>query len=159
MTRLKWITPVLSIVLVLVALLYLRDPPWLAGVTSGLRHWETDDYGVRYRWTTGHAWFFVPSSSEIVTFRMRAPKEDPRDWPITATITIDDRPADAIKVSEEDWSVVRLRLPARGGRRLRRIDIKLDRVRSGNRGVQLQIDGMPLARLSPSGEGKLAQHR
>ena len=132
---------VTTVALVVAAFAYLRDPPWLVRVTSGLGDWETDRAGTRYRWTTGRASFFVPSSAEFVTFRLRAPKDDPRDWPITATITIDDRPADVIKVNEDKWSPVRLRLPARAGRRARRIDIKVDRVRSQNRGVQLQIDG------------------
>jgi hypothetical protein len=137
----RWWTPVIVAALLVAALAYLRDPPWLAQVTSGMGNWQTDSDGTRYRWTTGHASFFVPSATEFVSFRMRAPKQDPRDWPITATITIDDRRADIIKVNDEYWSVVRLRLPQRGGRKLRRIDVKLDRVRSENRGVQLQIDG------------------
>ena len=132
---------VTTVALVVAALAYLRDPPWLVRVTSGLGKWETDRDGARYRWTTGHASFFVPSSAEFVTFRLRAPKDDPRDWPITATISIDDRPADVIKVNEDEWSPVRLRLPPRAGRSARRIDIKVDRVRSDNRGVQLQIEG------------------
>lgn len=134
---------VTTLAIVVAALAYLRDPPWLMKVTSGLSNWETDRDGTRYRWTTGHASFFVPSSAEFVTFRLRAPKDDPTDWPITATITIDDRPADVIKVNEDEWSPVRLRLAARAGRSARRIDIKVDRVRSHNRGVQLQIDGRP----------------
>jgi hypothetical protein len=141
MTRRRWTAVLVATLLILAALAYLRDPPWLIRVTSGMGRWETDRDGTRYRWTSGHASFFAASSTEWVTFRMRAPKSDPRDWPITATITVDDRPADVIKVNEEEWSVVRLRLPSRGGRKLRRIDVKLDRLRSENRGVQLQIDG------------------
>ena len=139
MTRRTW-TIIAAVALVLAALAYLRDPPWLLNITSGLTRWETDPDGTRYRWTTGHASFFVPSSAEVVTFRLRAPKEDPRDWPITATISIDDRPADVIKVNEEDWTPVRLRMPSRAERNARRIDITLDRVRSQNRGVQLQVE-------------------
>ena len=138
MTQRRWTAVPIGVLLLVAALAYLRDPPWLVHVTSGLADWQTDRDGTRYRWTTGHASFFVPTSAELVTFRMRAPKEDPRDWPITATISIDDRPADVVRVDEEDWSVVRLRLPSGGGRRVRRIDVRLDRVRSGNRGVQLQ---------------------
>ena len=141
MTRRKWTSVIVGAMLLLAALAYLRDPPWLIHVTSGLGHWETARDGSRYRWTSGHASFFVPSSADVVTLRMRAPKRDPGEWPITATVTIDDRPADALKVNDEHWSVVRLRLPSRGGRKVRRIDVKLDRLRSENRGVQLQIDG------------------
>lgn len=43
----------------LIALLAsLRDPPWLAGLESGFRGWETGADGTRYRWTSGHASFF-----------------------------------------------------------------------------------------------------
>lgn len=137
MGRRAWITCV-GACLLIAALAYLRDPPWLVRVTSGLSAWQSDRDGTRYRWTRGRSSFFVPSADEFVTFRLRAPKMDPRDWPITATITIDDRPADVVKVREDDWSMVRLRLPPRGGRKFRRIDIKLDRLRSEGRGVQLK---------------------
>lgn len=140
MRRRAWTLLGAAALVLIAALAYLRDPPWLVRVTSGLTDWETDRAGTRYRWTRGRGSFFVPASDEFVTFRIRAPKEDPRDRPVTATVTIDDRPADVIKVSEEDWRLVRLRLPSPAGRKVRRIDIKLDRVRSGNRGVQLQLE-------------------
>ena len=140
MTRRSWMTIAAVALLLVATLAYLRDPPWLVQVTSGLGAEEADRDGTRFRWTRGRASFFVPASDEFVTFRVRAPKEDPRDWPVTATVTIDDRPADVVKVSEEDWSLVRLRLPRSAGRKVRRIDIKLDRVRSGHRGVQLRLE-------------------
>lgn len=139
LSRRVWTSAAAVAFLLVVALAYLRDPPWLVRVTSGLGAWETEGDGLRYRWTTGRASIFVPASDEFVTFRLRAPKEDPRDWPITATITIDDRPADVVKVSEEEWSVVRLRPRTRTNRKVRRIDIQLDRVRAWHRGVQLQL--------------------
>lgn len=141
MTKRHWTSVTVAAMLLVAALAYLRDPPWLIRVTSGLGEWQTDSDGTPYRWTAGHASFFVPSSAEFVTLRLRAPKDDPRDWPVTATISIDDRPADAVKVDAEAWSALRLRLPPPGERSLRRIDVKVDRVRSGNRGVQIQIDG------------------
>lgn len=136
----RWTLIAVAVAVAVAALACLRDPPWLVHVTSGLTAWETDRDGVRYRWTRGRGSFFVPADAESTTLRLRAPREDPRDWPITATITIDDRPADRLEVDEEMWTTVRLRLPPRGTRRWRRIDIKVDRVRSGNRGVQLQVD-------------------
>ena len=140
MTR-RLSTSLALVATLIVGLAYLRDPPWLVHVTSGLTDWQTDQNGDRFRWTRGRASFFVAADAELVTLRLRAPRDDPRDWPITATITIDDRPAHSIKVDEEEWSTVRLRLPPPGARRLRRIDIKLDRVRAGSRGVQLQVEG------------------
>ena len=47
---------------------YLRDPPWLGQITSGLRTWETDRrHGERFRWTTGRASFFVPREARVMT--------------------------------------------------------------------------------------------
>jgi hypothetical protein len=93
------------------ALAYLRDPPWLLATASGLRGWGTDRDGTRYRWTGGHASFFVPA--------------------------IDDRPADRVVLADDSWRRLVVRLPPQGTRRVRRIDILLDRTRDGNRGVQL----------------------
>ncbi|HJR60043.1 MAG TPA: hypothetical protein VJ813_11610 [Vicinamibacterales bacterium] len=125
-------------VILLTALGYLRDPPWLSNVTSGLSAWETDEAGVPYRWTRGHASFFVPADRRAVVLTMRSDKDAPTDWPITATLTIDDRPAEIITFRDEGWHDVRLRLPPRGNRDVRRIDVKLDRVRSRQRGIQLR---------------------
>ncbi len=46
------------------ALAYLRDPPWLDHMESGFRRWETAADGTRYRWTAGHASFFVPAEPQ-----------------------------------------------------------------------------------------------
>jgi hypothetical protein len=124
--------------ILLPALAYLHDPPWLSTVTSGLSAWETDEGGMRYRWTGGHASFFVPADRRAIVLTMRSDKDAPSDWPITATITIDDRPAEIVTFRDEDWHDIRLRLPPRGRRDFRRIDVKLDRVRSRQRGIQLR---------------------
>jgi hypothetical protein len=119
------------------SLAYLRDPVWLVNQTSGLRRWETDRDGTRFRWTSGHASFFVPSTWTIVELPLRASFDSPADWPIVATITIDDRPADRITFTDASWRRAVLRLPPGGARKVRRIDIRLDRTREDNRGLQL----------------------
>lgn len=131
---------VIAAILAVVALLgYLRDPPWLINVTSGFsRRWETDEEGTRYRWTRGHASFFVPADARSVVLPMRSVKDTPTDWPITATITIDGRPAQVITFDDESWRPLLLRLPRPGSRNTRRIDVTLNRVRSGQRGLQVQ---------------------
>lgn len=126
-----------AIALVGAALAYLRDPPWLLATTSGLRGWETDRDGARFRWTSGHASFFVPADWSAVELPLRATFDSPTDWPIVATVTIDDRPADRVVLSDDTWRRVVIRLPPRGTRRVRRMNIRLDRTRDGNRGVQL----------------------
>jgi hypothetical protein len=62
---------------------------------------------------------------------------DGSEWPITAVITVDDRPADRITLRDPSWHRSIVRLPVRGTRRARRIDILLDRTRAGNLGVQV----------------------
>ena len=123
---------------VVAALAYLRDPPWAAGMTTGLAEWRTDDQGVRFRWAGSHASFFVPSGAAEVTIPLRAPFDSPNDWSITATISIDGRPADRITFEAPSaWRRLTLRLPPPGGRRHRRINIRLDRTRAGNHGVMV----------------------
>jgi hypothetical protein len=128
---------VLAAAIVVAALWYLRDPSWLASYSSGFHPWETTADGRSYRWTKGHASFFVPSDAQRITLPLRSINDTPQDWPITATITIDDRVADRMTFRDETWHELSIRLPGRGNRRMRRIDITVDRVRSRLRGVQL----------------------
>lgn len=129
---------VIAVVVLGASLAYLRDPPWLIDMTSGLSEWKADGNGVRYRWTSGHASFFVPSGARYVVLRMRSIKDTPADWPITAAIAIDDRPAQQLTFDDEAWHALKLVLPSRGNRNVRRIDIKLSRLRANQRGLQLQ---------------------
>ena len=129
-----------NIAIVLVAagvcasLAYLRDPPWLLSVTSGMRPWESDVDGRRVRWMGGHASLFVPSDARSVTIPLRT-TFGPGDPPVTATISIDDRAVDRIVLEDAEWHSSRVRLPPRGTRRVRRIDIRVDHTRDDNRGA------------------------
>jgi hypothetical protein len=115
---------------------YLRDPAWLAGVESGFREWETSADGVRYRWTAGHASFFVPASASAIVIPARTTFA-PGEPPVNVSIAIDDRAADALVLTDDGWQVRKLRLPPPGSRRFRRIDIRVNRLRGGNRGAQI----------------------
>jgi hypothetical protein len=119
-----------------VALAYLREPAWLDSVESGFRSWETGADGRRYRWTTGHASFFVPASAASIEIPMRT-TFGPGDPAVLVSISIDDRPADRFIVRDDQWLMRKIRMPQPGSRRLRRIDIKIDRLRPGNRGIQM----------------------
>lgn len=132
-----WIATAVAIVAAGSILAYLRDPAWLAGVESGFHGWRTGPDGVRYRWTTGHASFFVPASSGGLTIPARVTFDQPADPPVLVRIAVDDRPADEFELRDDRWNVRRIVLPAPGGRHLRRIDIRVDRLRADNRGVQL----------------------
>jgi hypothetical protein len=119
------------------ALAYLRDPPWLAELESGFRRWETASDGTRYRWTGGHASFFVPAASRAIVIPARTTFNDPADPPVLVSIAIDDRQADEFVLRDAQWRAHELQLPPPGHRRLRRIDVRVDRVRPGLRGVQV----------------------
>ncbi|MCU1385893.1 MAG: hypothetical protein JWL71_4590, partial [Acidobacteria bacterium] len=45
MTRRRWIQTAASVLALAAVLAYLYDPPWIGGVTSGLRPWEEDPPG------------------------------------------------------------------------------------------------------------------
>ena len=115
-------------------LVYLRDPAWLLTHTHGFYE-ETID-GERVRWTGGRAAFFVPSDLRAVRIRLRDVRDQGADWPITATLTVDDRVVDRLTFEDETWREVVVRLPPSASRRARRIDLKLDRLRARQRGVQ-----------------------
>jgi hypothetical protein len=136
-TRRTWIASALTIVVVGSLVAYLRDPAWLAHVESGFHRWRVAPDGVRYRWTTGHASFFVPASAARLTIPARVTFEGSGDPPVLVRIAVDDRPADEFELRDDRWNARRILLPPPGSRRLRRIDIRVDRLRSDNRGIQL----------------------
>jgi len=123
------------VAMIVAAVAYLRDPPWLISLSSGMRGWETDATGARVRWTGGHASFFVPADARVIDLPLRTTFDRPEDWSITVAIAIDDRPADRLVLEDATWHRVTLVMPARGTRRVRRIDIRTDRTRDDNRGV------------------------
>jgi hypothetical protein len=116
----------LAAVVVIGGLGYLREPPWLAGMDSGFRRWETAADGTRYRWIAGHASFFVPATVKAIVIP-----------PVLVSVAIDDRPADEIILRDDRWMVREVRLPPPGRRGFRRIDIRVDRLRPGMYGAQV----------------------
>jgi hypothetical protein len=114
---------------------YLRDPPWLLSTTSGLRAWETEADGTRVRWMGGHASLFVPASAHAVELPVRTTFEGSGDWPVTVTVAIDDRMSDRIVLSDGAWHSIQVQLPPAGHRKVRRLDIRLDRTRDDNHGA------------------------
>ncbi len=55
----KFVAIVPALAGVVASAAYLHDPPWAGRLTSGMRTWEEDPPGTRFRWTTGRASFFV----------------------------------------------------------------------------------------------------
>lgn len=135
MTR-RTLGVIVGAIALVVLLGWLRDPAWLAGMTSGIGSWTRDEAGVAGRWTTGRASFFVPSDARAVRIPLRTVFENPNDWNVTVSIAIDDRPAERLALDSNDWRTVEIRLPPPGSRRHRRVDIHVDRLRD-DRGVFL----------------------
>jgi hypothetical protein len=132
-------TSLLLVTVMALALLlgWLRDPSWLSGMTSGLGPWTRDDAGVAGRWTGGRASFFIPADARVVRIPIRTVFHDPSDWAVVVSIGIDGRPADRLELDSAEWRTVEIQLPPRGSRRYRRIDVHVDRLRTGERGVFL----------------------
>ena len=122
------------------SLWYLRDPAWLATQTTGLREWRRAADGSRFRWSGGHASFFVPSDARQVRipvstiFDARMPRGDE---PMLVTFTIDDVPAGRVVLTDTSVQQATLTMPAPGSRRVRRIDVRTSLTREGNHGVMI----------------------
>jgi hypothetical protein len=127
---------VIGLVVLVGALAYLRDPGWLIGVQSGFRPWERAADGIRSRSTGGHASFFIPAAARSLTLPIRT-ASGPGDSPVTVAITVDDRPAGAVELHDEGWHRLTLAVTGRSTRRVRRVDIHVDRTGRGNRGVAI----------------------
>jgi hypothetical protein len=119
------------------SLWYLRDPPWLLGTTSGVGRWETAPDGTRFRWIGGHASLFVPSDAHAAEIPLRTTFDTPADWPVAVSVTLDDRPVERLVLSDGAWRTAVVRLPPPDGRRVRRLDIRVDRLRAEARGAAM----------------------
>jgi len=126
-----------GVLALLAAIAYLRDPPWLIDVSSGLRPWQQTAAGVRYRWSGGHASFFVPSDARRIGIPIATTFDARGARPMLVTITIDDQRAARLVLNDGAWRRVLIAMPPRGSRRVRRVDIRTNVVREDNRGVQV----------------------
>jgi hypothetical protein len=116
--------------------IYLHDPPWAGEITSGLRDWEEDPPGTRFRWTSGHSALFVPSDAASMTLAMRAV------FPgiVSVDVSVDDRWLATVSLGDPDaWLQTKLPLPRnRSWRRYRRVDLHVSRtIGDFNLGVEL----------------------
>ena len=130
MTRQRWIKVVVSVLAAAAVVAYLYDPPWMGGVTSGLRPWEEDPPGTLFRWTAGRGTFFVPSNATSMTVPLRALFPGPNGTPVTVEVRDDGRLLATIELRDPDaW--IRTTVPLKryaGRRRFRRIDLRVSRV-------------------------------
>ena len=130
MTRQRWIKAVVSVLAAVAVMASLYDPPWMGGVTSGLRPWEADPPGTRFRWTAGRGTFFVPSSATSMTLPLRAVFPGPNGAPVAVDVRDDGRLLATIELNDpEAWSRTTVPLKRYAGRRrFRRIDLQVSRV-------------------------------
>lgn len=115
-----------ALVAVVATLVYLRDPAWVGGLTSGMRPWEQDPPGTFFRWTAGRATFFVPANATAMTLPLRSVFAGR----VSVDVFADDRWLATIPLSEPDaWIQTPLPLRTRASRRrYRRIDLRVSRV-------------------------------
>jgi len=120
------------------ALAYLRDPPWLGNVTSGMREWDYSEPRMVFRWTAGRASLFIPSDARAVMIPLRSGIPGPLMGEVPVEIRVDGRFLATITLTDPmEW--VRRELPLGNRvthRRFRRIDLHVPRaVGQGNLGV------------------------
>ena len=128
MRRRQWLLW-LGVVAVLAGAAYLYDPPWAGNETSGLRDWEEDPPGTQFRWTTGRASFFVPSTATSMTLPMRAVFPGPDGRPTMVRLSVDGRWLADIELPNPDtWVRASIPLPRPGRRHFRRVDLHVNRV-------------------------------
>jgi hypothetical protein len=128
---------VLAVAAAAATLAYLRDPPWLIDQATGLRRWERPAGDLRYRWSSGHASFFVRSDARAIEIPVSTTFDEPDSQPMMVTVSLDGEVAGRVILTAAGWTRVKVGLPAPGSRRVRRIDIRTNVVRPGNRGVRV----------------------
>jgi hypothetical protein len=126
----RWRRIVLAAIALAFVLVYFRDPSWVGDVTSGLRPWEEDPPGTRFRWTYGRATFFVPSDAATVTVPMRSVFPGPGGGATEVALYVDDRFLTIVRLTDPSaWRRTTIPLGSkRASRRFRRIDLHLNRV-------------------------------
>jgi hypothetical protein len=116
---------------------YVRDPPWLVDQTTGLRAPERAADGSVFRWSGGHASFFVPADAGTIRIPLATTFDGRGTAPMVVTAYVDDARAGRVLLTDEAWQALTIPLPPRGSRRVRRIDIRTSVVREDNHGVKV----------------------
>lgn len=119
------------------SLWYLRDPAWIAGQTTGMWDWQQDADGIRYRWATSHASFFVPSDATEAHMRLATTFDEHGREPMLVSISVDDVLAARVVLTDGSWRDVTVPLPAGGTRRERRIDVRTNGVREDLHAIRI----------------------
>ncbi len=137
MVRRRAIAIVLALAAIAAALAALRDPAWLADRSSGLRRWEHPAGEPRYRWSTGHASFFVPADAGAFDLPVATTFDAGDDAPMLVSVSVDGDLAARAVLTDASWTRLHVVLPPRGSRRLRRIDLRTNVTRQDAYGVKV----------------------
>jgi hypothetical protein len=137
MVKARFATIVAAAVLLGGLLAYLRDPPWLIGQTTGLRPWQQGQGEPRYRWSSGHASFFVRADAGTIDIPLSTTFDRQDARPMMVTVSVDDAVAARVVLTDASWTHVKAALPPPGGRRVRRIDVRTSITREDNHGVRI----------------------
>jgi hypothetical protein len=120
---------VLALLILGAAAAVLRNPPWTDRVTSGLRGWEEDPPGTRFRWTNGRATFFIQGGATVMTLPLRAVFPGKSGEPVHVEVRVDDRFLATIDLRDPNgWVRPELPLGRPSARRYRRVDLRISRV-------------------------------
>jgi len=119
----------IAIAIVIVgALAYLYNPPWLADYTTGLLPWDQESDGVRYRWTRARASLYVSASAERIDVPLAAWFRTGDRSPFVVDVRVDGVAAGRAVLADEHWIHLTVRLPrTKTWRQLRRLDIAVNR--------------------------------
>ena len=120
---------IVGVIAVVAALAYLRNPPWIEDVTSGMKPWDRDEFGVLYRWTEGHASFYIPSNVQTMNVPMRSGVATPDHSPVKVVLRQDGVLLGTVELpTVTEWVKPTLTLrPSRTGRPFQRIDLRVSR--------------------------------
>lgn len=120
---------ILAVLALVAGLAYLRNPPWIEEVTSGMKPWERDESGVLYRWTEGHASFYIPSNVQTMTVPVRSAVAGPDGAPVKVELRQDGALLGSIELTVPSaWTKPTFTLRASKTRRpFQRIDLRVSR--------------------------------
>lgn len=100
----------------------------LARVTYGLYLWETEETGIRYRWSGSRATLFARSSVRAIDLPLRAGLDPTRSGAdaFEVKIFVNRRLANWLRLTDDDWYRVRVLAPREATRdRFWRIDLRV----------------------------------
>lgn len=102
-----------------------------ANRSVGFSPWARSPDGVPFRWARQRSYFFVPADAIRVRFRLRLGPG--RGSPRGVTVRLDDRLANRVDVTTEQWTVVEMTMPPPGTAGYRRIELEVEGTDAGGR--------------------------